>query len=84
MKKSLIAAVASIALSSGAFAKVTNTFNGNGNTGFGGAVGTSSLQVVSLADGTLNFTWTRGTGNFNDALVLYIDSTSGGFADTLG
>ena len=84
MKKSLIAAVASIALSSGAFAQVTNTFNGNGNTGFGGAVGTSSLQVVSLADGTLNFTWTRGTGNFNDALVLYIDSTSGGFADTLG
>lgn len=83
MKKLLLAAVASVALSSGVFAQVTNTFNGNGNTGFGGTVGNSSLQIVSLADGTLNFTWTRGTGNFNDALVLYIDSTAGGFSDTL-
>ena len=83
MKKTLFAAVASIALISGAFAQVTNTFSGNGNTGFGGVVGNSSLQIVSLADGTLNFTWTRGSSDFNDALVLYIDSTSGGFADTL-
>jgi hypothetical protein len=83
MKKLLLAAAASVVVSLGAFAQVTNTFSGNGNTGFGGVVGASSLQVVSLADGTLNFTWTRGTGNFNDALVLYIDSTSGGFANTL-
>ena len=83
MKKTLIAAVASIALISGAFAQVTNAFSGNGNTGFGGVVGNSSLQIVSLADGTLNFTWTRGSSDFNDALVVYIDSTSGGFADTL-
>jgi hypothetical protein len=83
MKKLLLAAAVSVVVASGAFAQVTNNFSGNGNTGFGGVVGASSLQVVSLADGALNFTWTRGTGNFNDALVLYIDSTSGGFANTL-
>jgi hypothetical protein len=83
MKKLLLAAVASIALSSGALAQITNTFNGNGNTGFGGVVGNSSLEIVSLADGTLNFTWTRGTDDFNDALVIYIDSTTGGFGSTL-
>jgi hypothetical protein len=83
MKKLLLAAVASIALSTGAFAQITNTFSGNGNTGFGGVVGNSSLEIVSLADGTLNFTWTKGTGDFNDALVIYIDSVAGGFGDTL-
>lgn len=83
MKKTLLAAAASVALSAGALAQVTNNFNGNGNTGFGGPVGEGSLQIVNLADGTLNFTWTRGSGDFNDALVIYIDSVSGGFADTL-
>jgi len=83
MKKLLLAVVLSVALSTGAFAQTTNSFNGNGNGGFGGVVGNSSLEIVSLADGTLNFTWTRGTGNFNDALVIYIDSVAGGFGDTL-
>ena len=84
MKKFLTAAVASVALSSGAFAQVTNNYAGNGNGGFGGTVGQSpsDLQIESLADGTLNFTWTRGPSDFNDALVIYIDSVSGGFADT--
>ncbi len=83
MKKLLTAAVMSAALSSGAFAQITNNFNGNGNSGFGGVVGNSLLEIVSLADGTLNFTWTRGTDDFNDALVIYIDSVAGGFGDTL-
>lgn len=57
-------------------------FLGNGNTGFGGAVGNGSLLLTN--DGTtISGTFTRGTsGNFNDALVLYFDSVSGGFSTT--
>jgi len=82
MKKLIL--MSSIAVGSllSASAAVTTTYNGNGNTGFGGPVGTGSLQIQSLADGTLNFTWTRGSGDFNDALVIYIDSVGGGFSDT--
>lgn len=53
------------------------TVNGNGNTGFGGVVGNGSLNVTD--NGTLlTFTFTRGTDNFNDFLVIYVDSTTGG------
>ena len=84
MKKLLIAAVASIALSSGAFAQSTNvSFNGNGNSGFGGVIGTGSLNISNNAAGDLAFTLTKGSGNFNDSIVLYIDSITGGFTNTL-
>ena len=84
MKKLLIAAVASIALSSGAFAQSTNvSFNGNGNSGFGGVIGTGSLNISNNAAGNLAFTLTKGAGSFNDVIVLYIDSVTGGFSDTL-
>lgn len=85
MKKSLIAAAASIALSSGAFAQTfTNqSFNGNGNTGFGGVIGTGTLNISNNTAGNLAFTLTKGSGGFNDAIVLYIDSVSDGFSDTL-
>lgn len=52
---------------------------GNGQTGFGGAVGGGSLNITD--DGTnLSFTFTRGAGNFNDTLVLYFDTNPGGAA----
>lgn len=86
MKNLFAVAMVSVALSSGALAQVTSNYAGNGNGGFGGTVGQSpsDLQIENLADGTLNFSWTRGPGEFNDALVLYIDSIPGGFTDTLG
>src|SRR4029077_4699722 len=68
-----------------AFASVAMATNypGNGDTGFGGAVGTGSLDVSD--DGSNStFTLNRGAGTFNDALVIYIDSAAGGFADTSG
>ena len=34
----------------------------------------------AVLSGTLN----KGTNGFNDVLVIYIDSTAGGFADTSG
>jgi hypothetical protein len=58
-------------------------FNGNGNNGFGGAIGLGSLTLSN--DGSrVSGTLTRGTGTFNNALVIYIDSVNGGFASTSG
>jgi hypothetical protein len=58
-------------------------FNGNGNSGFGGAIGGGSL-TLSDNGSTVSGSLTRGGGQFNDALVIYIDSVSGGFANTSG
>ena len=58
-------------------------FPGNNATGFGGPVGEGSLTLSD--DGTtLTGTFTKGAGAFNDNLVLYIDSQSGGFTSTSG
>jgi hypothetical protein len=57
------------------------TFNGNGATGFGGPVGTGSLEINdSLTD--MSFTLNRGTGTHNDVLVVYLDTQPDGFANT--
>lgn len=73
-----ITSFAAITLSASA-----TTYSGNGNTGFGGAIGLGSLSLTD--DGTNVYgTFTRGSGNFNDVLVFYIDSTTGGFSDTSG
>lgn len=59
-------------------------YSGNGDTSFNGAVGNGSLALND--DGTtVSGTFSRGTsGNFNDSLVIYIDSVSGGFTSTSG
>lgn len=58
-------------------------YPGNNNVGFGGPVGKGSLAVSD--DGTtITFVLTKGTNDFNDALVLYIDSKTGGFSSTSG
>jgi hypothetical protein len=58
-----------------------STYNGNANTGFGGAIGTSTLAISD--NGTnVTFILTRGAGNLNDILVLYFDSKTGGFNST--
>jgi hypothetical protein len=59
------------------------TYQGNGNTGFGGAIGGGSLELSD--DGTrVKGIVTRGKGNFNDVLVIYVDSIPGGLTDTAG
>jgi len=62
----------------------TADYSGNGKSGFGGAIGQGSLTLTD--DGTtVSGTVTKGAaGSFDNALVLYIDSVSGGFADTSG
>jgi hypothetical protein len=59
------------------------TYSGNGNSGFGGPIGLGSLTLTD--DGTtISGQVNKGPNGFNDVLVLYIDSTAGGFADTSG
>ena len=56
-------------------------FPGNGATGFGGPVGTGSLSISDSLSG-MTITFNRGAGAFNDDLVLFLDTQSGGFNDT--
>ena len=74
----LFASVLGLCLPAGAA-----TYSGNGNTGFGGPIGLGSLTLSDNGT-TISGTLTKGPNGFNDALVLYIDSVSGGFTDTSG
>jgi hypothetical protein len=59
------------------------TYNGNGNTSFGGTIGNGSLILTdngTTVSGTLNLAGTLG-GN---AFVLYIQAGGGGFSSTSG
>src|SRR2546430_12528912 len=59
------------------------TYSGNGNSGFGGAIGNGSLSLTD--DGTtVSGTVTKGAGTFDNALVLYVVSVRGGFVDLSG
>ena len=72
----LVATLTTLSLS--AFA---TSYPGNGSSAWGGPVGQGTLTLTD--DGTtLNLSLTKGPGNLNDALVIYIDSKSGGFTDT--
>ncbi|WP_138433375.1 T9SS type A sorting domain-containing protein [Winogradskyella algicola] len=62
------------------FAQVT--YNGNGNSGFGGAVGGSNMTITD--NGTnITITFNRGSGTFDNEMVIYIDSRTGGFSSTV-
>lgn len=58
-------------------------FNGNGKTGYGGVIGTGNLSVNDNGT-TITFILTKGASSFNDAMVLFLDTKSGGFATTSG
>ena len=58
-------------------------FNGNGKTGYGGVIGTGNLSIND--DGTtLTFILTKGASPLNDAMVIFVDTKSGGFTTTSG
>lgn len=65
----------------------TNSFSGNGNTGFGGFFGDCTLDIDFQDSSTTEtyFTLYPGSGSFNDKVVIYIDSDeSGNFTNTYG
>lgn len=77
--KTFLKLSSAVALSAFAFHSVSSAavLSGNGRSGFGGPVGGGSLTITD--DGTdLSFTFTRGSGDFNDFLVIYFDTVSGG------
>ncbi|MBN8706779.1 MAG: T9SS type A sorting domain-containing protein [Bacteroidetes bacterium] len=48
-------------------------YPGNGNSGFGGVLGTGNFSINDNGT-TVTITFTKGSGGFNDAIVVYIDS----------
>jgi hypothetical protein len=61
--------------------KAQSNYNGNGNGGFGEPVGGSNMTIID--DGTtVTITFNKGLGDFNDDMVMYIDSKAGGFSST--
>ena len=56
-------------------------YNGNGNGGFGEPVGGSNMTINDNGT-TVTITFNKGIGDFNDDMVMYIDSKSGGFGST--
>lgn len=65
------------------FAQAQTTYQGNGRTGFGGPIGTGSIAVSQTAT-AINFSFTKGTNQLNDVVVIYFDSRTGGFANING
>ena len=59
------------------FGHSQDVYNGNGNTGFGNPIGSSSMSFTD--DGTtITVNFTKGPGDFNDNMVMYIDNGSSG------
>lgn len=58
------------------------TYSGNGNSGFGDVFGQTGSLEINDDNTTISFELNRGAGTFNDTMVIYIDSKSGGFSST--
>lgn len=72
-------ALAGLSTAAGA---ATQTYQGNGGAGFGGAIGNSVLTVSDSGSGIINFSLATGVPFSGNDLVLYIDSKSGGVNNT--
>ena len=57
-------------------------YSGNGNSGFGDVFGSTGSLDINDDGTTITYTLNKGAGTFNDAIVIYIDSKTGGFSDT--
>ena len=65
------------------FSASAANYSGNGNSVFDGPIGLSSL-ILTDDRTSVSGTFDKAPNGFNDVLVLYIDSTVGGFASTVG
>ena len=60
-------------------------YNGNGQSGFGGPLGGATLEITDNCTDTITFSLQLDDAlNGNDSVILYLDTVSGGFADTSG
>ena len=79
MKKNYFLMLCSLLLGLTMQAQVS--YSGNGDSGFGGTVGGSTLNISD--DGTtMTFSFSRGGSNLDNIVVIYVDSKSGGFTNT--
>ena len=62
----------------------STTYEANNSNGFGGPLGEGDFQINAFTSPTADFTFTRGSGAFNDHMVIYIDSETGGVTSTSG
>jgi hypothetical protein len=75
MKKNYFLLLCSLLLGAAIQAQVSYT--GNGNSGFGSPVGGATMTIND--DGTtITCTFTKGAGDFNDTMVMYIANGSSG------
>jgi hypothetical protein len=74
MKKNLLFAF--LLLSSLSYGQIkSTTYPGNGNAGFGGAIGQGSLVISDKGD-SVSFTLRRGPGLLDSIVVFYVDFSS--------
>ena len=69
-----VACTVAVLMAASAPATIVSGTIGNGNSGFGGVLGTGSISIDNTSSGALTFTFTKGSGALNDAVVLYIQS----------
>ena len=82
MKKNYILAILTAILTSISVSAQVS-YSGNGNSGFGAPVGDASMTVND--DGTtITFSFTKGAGDFNDAMVMYISTGATGRSSITG
>jgi hypothetical protein len=80
MKKLLFLLSVTLTFAAASLSAQTN-YNGNGNGGFGEPVGGSNMSINDNGT-TVTVTFNKGIGDFNDDMVIYIDSKTGGFSST--
>jgi hypothetical protein len=80
--KTTLAALTITILAAG-LASAQTTFNGNGSTGFNGAIGNAQLTLSDNGT-TVSGSLTTGAGLGGNAFVLYLQSGTGGFSSTTG
>lgn len=62
-------------------ANAQSVYPGNMKDGYGGALGKGSLSVSEDAT-NYYFTFTKGPGDLNDAVVIYLQTRAGGYSTT--
>lgn len=73
MKKIYLVFIAFLSFSAFGQSQWDSTYYGNGKAGFGGTLGQSSLKIQFETD-SVRFTFKKGPGALNDAVVLYLQS----------
>jgi len=79
----ILLAASAVAQAQATQTEAKSTYTGNGATGFSGYLGKGSLTVARDAQGNITFSLAPQGGVLGgNGVVVYVDSTLGGFADT--